>query len=298
MKKETTATAYLLFGTLLWGMTFAFIKDAMSGMSAFNFLFWRYSIASLFLLLIFFKKIHLSDKKLILQGVWLGLLLGGTVIFQTIGLRYTTASTASFITGLSVILVPLYFCLTHKRWPAFNIAAAVALTIAGICLISLNSALDVNIGDFWIILCAISFSAYIIITGKFSHSGHAITLTFVQSITIAVVAGVINLFDGGFAIPVQINLWVSILFCAIFASVLACYLQIRFQRYLTDTKTALIFALEPVFATLAAVVYLDEDLTVKFIIGAVCIFAGMLLSELKLKKKSAVNGLNDNEQAG
>ena len=56
MKKETTATAYLLFGTLLWGMTFAFIKDAMSSMSAFNFLFWRYSIACLFLLLIFLKR--------------------------------------------------------------------------------------------------------------------------------------------------------------------------------------------------------------------------------------------------
>ncbi|HVV69107.1 MAG TPA: DMT family transporter [Gammaproteobacteria bacterium] len=287
MKKATTATAYLLFGTLLWGMTFSFIKDAVGSMNAFNFLFWRYSIASLLLLLIFFKKIHLVNKKLILQGVWLGLLLGGTVIFQTIGLTSTTASTASFITGLSVIMVPLYFCMLHKRWPAINITAAVGLTIIGICLISLNSALDVNRGDFWILLCAICFSAYIIVTGKFSHSGHAFTLTFVQSLTIAVIAGVINLFNKSFTIPVAMNLWVSILFCAIFASILACYLQIRFQRYLTDTKTAIIFALEPVFATLTAVVYLDENLTVKFLIGAGCIFAGMLLSEIKLKERSA-----------
>ncbi len=285
MKKQSTATVFLLFGTLLWGMTFAFIKDAMASLSAFDFLFWRFGIASLFLFLVFFKKINLTDGKLIRQGIWLGLFLAGTVIFQTMGLRYTSASTASFITGLSVILVPLYFTVVQKQWPEMNIMVAVALTVTGIALISLNSALSVNIGDFWIILCAISFAVYIILAGKFSQSGQAITLTFVQSLTITFVVGFINVGGGSYTFPTQINLWVDILFCAIFASVLAFYLQIRFQHYITATKTALIFALEPVFATLTAIAYLHEELTTRFVIGALCIFAGMLLSEFKFKRK-------------
>ncbi len=285
MKKETLATTYLLFGTLLWGVTFSFTKDAVGFMSPFDFLFWRFGIASLFLLVIFFKKIKLFDKKLILQGVWLGLFLAGTVIFQTIGLRYTSASTASFITGLSVILVPVYFCVIQKKLPQAQVMAALVLTILGIGLISLNSELSINIGDFWIILCAISFAIYVILASKFSHSGHAMTLTFVQSLTITAIVGIIDLSSGGYTLPRQINLWVAILYCALLASVLAFYLQIRFQRYISATKTALIFALEPVFATLTAIIYLDEQLTLKFVIGALCIFAGMLLSEVKLKKK-------------
>lgn len=285
MKISTIATFAILLATFLWGMTFAFIKDAVTSLDVFNFLFWRFGVASLILFCISYKKIKFSDRKLLLQGFLLGLFLAGTVIFQSTGLRYTSASTASFITGMTVIIVALIVCCLERRWPTFNVILAVILAVTGIGLITLTSSLTINVGDLWVMLCAFCFATYIILAGKFSHSGEPITLTFVQMMTIFIIVGSINFSSNNFTVPNATHLWISILFCAIFASIIAFILQLRFQRYVTSTKTAIIFASEPIFATITAIIYLGEQLTLKFVIGALLIFSAMLLSELKSKKK-------------
>ena len=121
--KSILGVGAILLATLFWGMTFAFIKDAVATLSPFNFLFWRFGIASFLLLLIFWQKIRF-DRQTLFYGTLLGLLLAGTVIFQTIGLRYTTASTASFITGLSVIVVALFESFLNKQWPSLYVITA------------------------------------------------------------------------------------------------------------------------------------------------------------------------------
>lgn len=285
MKKASTATFAILLATLFWGMTFAFIKDAVTTLSVANFLFWRFGIASLLLLIIACKKIKFADRKLLIQGVLLGIFLAGTVIFQSTGLRYTTASTASFITGFTVILVALISCLLDKRWPTLKILIAVILAFTGIGFITLTSSLAINVGDLWVMLCAFCFAIYIMLAGKFSHSGEPLTLTFIQFLTIFVIAGLLVLTKNQLTIPNKSNLWISIAFCAVFASIIAFTLQLRFQRYVTSTKAAIIFSAEPVFATITAIIYLHERLTIKFVIGALLIFSAMLLAELKLKPK-------------
>src|SRR5262245_4599637 len=105
-KDSLLGAGAILAATMIWGMTFSFIKDAVVTLPPFVFLFWRFAIASLLLIVIFWKKIKFSRQTLA-YGCILGILLGGTVVFQTIGLRYTSASTASFITGLSVVLVAI-----------------------------------------------------------------------------------------------------------------------------------------------------------------------------------------------
>src|SRR3990167_10204025 len=99
MKHSMFGIGAMLLATLLWGMTFAFIKDAVTLLTPFDFLFWRFGIASLLLGIFFSKKIKFNQR-IFLHGFVLGIFLTGTVVFQTIGLRYTTASTASFITAL------------------------------------------------------------------------------------------------------------------------------------------------------------------------------------------------------
>ncbi|EKD71397.1 MAG: protein of unknown function DUF6 transmembrane [uncultured bacterium] len=280
---KITATFLILVATLFWGMTFSFIKDAVSTLSAFNFLFWRFSIASMLLLAISYKQIHFFNRELFFKGVLLGIFLGGTVIFQTIGLRYTQASTASFIAGLSVILVAIIACILEKKRPTINIISAIFLTMLGIGLITLTPHLEFNIGNLWIILCEICFAVYILLAGKFSHTNEPITLTFFQLLCISIISAVINFTFGDFSIPMHTNLWVSILFCAIFASVIAFNLQLKYQRYVSSTKAAIIFASEPIFATITAIIYLDEHLTTRFIIGAICIFSAILLAEMRGK---------------
>lgn len=269
---------------MFWGMTFAFIKDAVATLTPFNFLFWRFGIASVLLLLIFWQKIKFNQQTLF-YGTFLGLLLAGTVIFQTIGLRYTAASTASFITGLSVILVALFESFLNKQWPSIYVVAAALIALVGVGLITLADGFTLNQGDVWVLLCAFCFAGYILFAGKASRIHQPISLTFIQAIFVCILAGVASLFTTKLAIPLQSNVWVAILFCSIFASIFAFLLQLQFQKYVSSTKAAIIFSLEPVFATITAAIYLHEQLTIQFYIGALMIFFAILLSEKRAKQK-------------
>jgi drug/metabolite transporter (DMT)-like permease len=163
----------------------------------------------------------------------------------------------------------------------------VLLATVGVGFVTLsNGALRLNQGDFWTLLCAFSFTGYMLYADKASKSGETFSLGFLQAALVCVLAGGMSQTAGGdIQLPQHWNVWVSILFCSIFASVIAFDLQLRFQKYVSPSKTAIIFALEPVFATIAAALYLKEKITLNFFIGAILIFIAILLSEQKAEKK-------------
>ena len=282
-KSNYQATLFILLTTALWGGTFAFIKDAVATFSVGNFLFWRFGLASILLGLVFFKHIHFSNFKLMKEGMILGVLFGLGAITQSIGLRFTSASTASFITVLEVIWVPIFIGLYQRRWPGWTVSLAVLLAVGGVLLITWQEGVHINPGDIWVVICSLFFACYTLAASKISHSGEPLTITFFQLLTIAVMS--LALSRGQISVPQTANVWLSIFYCAIFASVLAFYLQVRFQRYVTATKAAIIFSAEPIFATLTAVLYLNETISSRFVFGALLIFSGILLSEFKLKEK-------------
>lgn len=278
-KKSTWAGSIaILFATLLWGMTFAFIKDAVTTLNPFTFLFWRFAIASIILLTCFYSKISLTRQNL-LYGALLGILLAGTVTFQTIGLTYTTASTASFITGLSVILVAFFEAFLKGKWPSSSVLLAALLALIGIGMITLNDGFHINQGDLWVLLCAFCFAGYILTAGFCSKSNETFSLTFIQAILICLSSGLLSLLTHSFEMPSHSNVWIAILFCSIFASVIAFLLQLKFQKYISASKAAIIFALEPVFATITAAIYLHEQLSYQFYLGAACVLIAILIAE-------------------
>lgn len=277
-------TFAILLATAIWGMTFAFIKDAVSSISPYSFLFWRFGIASLLIILLFKAYITLSRKNLT-YGLILGLFLAGTVIFQSIGLQYTSASTASFITGLSVLFVNFVDCILTKTRPSIYLICAAFLAIFGVAFITLSNGLVINSGDLWVLLCAISFAGYILYASQASNLQQPFALTFIQSFIVCLISGLMSSFTKSFFVPVSHNVWVAILFCSIFASIIAFLLQLKFQKYISATKAAIIFALEPVFATITAAFYLNEHLTYNFFIGASFILLAIILSEKQSKNK-------------
>ena len=286
MTNQARATYFILLATLFWGMTFALIKDAVVTLHVFDFIFWRFLVGSLFMLIVFFKQIEFSNQKIMIQGILLGVFFGAGAITQTIALTTTTASTVSFITAFEVVIVPILICFLGKKWPSLSIIFAVIFTMSGVGFLTLvKNGFVVSSGNWWALACAFCFAIYTLLAGSFSHSGKPITLTFVQVSTLAIFTAFINLFSRQMTIPHLVNQWFAIIFCAIFASVFSFYLQIRFQRYLSATKTAIIFSAEPIFATLTAILYLHERLSSHFFIGALLILLGILLSELNLKKK-------------
>jgi len=284
-KKQFLAVCAILLATLFWGMTFAFIKQGVATLSPYNFLFWRFGIAIFILCLCGFRTLKTQKKAAYQAGGLLGIFLLGTVLFQTLGLQTLPASTSSFITGLSVILVPLLLSLTTRKIPQFKVIVAAVIAMVGIALISLKSGLSMGIGEFWTLLCALSFAIYILLAGKYSKGYNPIALSTFQGMVIFLVAGILAASTGTLTLPIGYSSWSSIIFCSVFASIFAFWLQLHFQKYISSTTTAIIFSCEPIFATLTAMVYLSEYPNGPFYIGASLIFIAILISEVKLKQK-------------
>jgi len=283
-EKNKQATILLLIGTIFWGMTFVFIKEGVSIINVYSFLSFRFIIAGIILGLIFIHKFKHFNFKLLKYGLLLAIPLGIAFITQTIGLQFTSASKGGFITGLSVVFVPIFLTCINKKIPRWNHILSVIIATIGLALLTTSSSFGVNVGDIWVFICAVSFAIYIIMVGRITKHFDSILLTFVQLISIGIVTGIIALFLGELTIPKGYLVWQAIVFTAIFATAFMYTIQNHFQKYISEVKAGIIFSFEPLFAAITAYFYLSEQLTLKIIIGGLLIFIGMVVSELKIKK--------------
>lgn len=294
MKKSNYADFSLILVALVWGATFVLVQNAISFLPPLTFNGVRFFMATLILgiALLLFKKEQLAyfNHKLMLAGVFMGLWLFLGYATQTMGLLFTTSSKAGFITGLSVVLVPIFSVILLKQRPGMNAILGVFLATTGLYLLTMTGATSLNIGDFLVLLCAISFALQIIVTGKYSSSYPTLLLTVVQITTVSIFS-LISAFlfeDWQKALQPDIlfkyDVIIALLVTSIFATALAFFAQTAFQKYTTATHVALIFALEPVFAALTAYFWGGERLTSGAILGCVFIFIGMILAELPMEK--------------
>lgn len=285
MSKNFVATILLLIGTAFWGVTFVYVKEGISIIDLYAFLSIRFMIGASILVLIFFRRMKNFTVGIFKYGIFLGVVLAVSYIAQTVGLQYTSASKAAFITGLSVVFVPLFLSFFQKRVPAMNNIIAVIVATAGLAILTINSGFTLNIGDMWVFLCAILFAIYIILVGKYTRIFESIKFTVIQLVTVAVLTGIIAAFTKKFEMPRGYVVWHAILFCAVFATAFMYAIQNQFQKFISEVKAAIIFSFEPLFAAMAAYYYLNEQITTKIIIGGLLIFTGMIISEIKLNSK-------------
>lgn len=296
VRKSLIADMVLLLVTFSWGATFVVVQKAIDTMPPFSFLGVRFAIAAilLFLIMLLCMRDQLQfDKGLFKAGVVLGGWLFAGYAFQTFGLQYTTASKAGFITGLSVLLVPLFSVWLLREKPKRSTVYGVAAATVGLGLISLDRLEAANIGDFLVFLCAISFAMHIIMMGKYAPRFRAFPLALVQIAAVSV----FNLIGALLFEPWRTSLTPSVLFepgiaialliCAVFATALAFVAQSQFQKFTTPTRTALIFSAEPVFAAITAYFWIHERLGLQALIGCALILAGMLMAELGGSDKGA-----------
>jgi drug/metabolite transporter (DMT)-like permease len=287
-RSNLLADSVLLVVTLFWGATFVLVQDAVDRVPVFTFLGVRFLIAAFLLCLVQRLRggsFRTLDKKTFANGVILGIWLFGGYAFQTFGLTMTTPAKAGFITGLSVVLVPVfsYFLLKHKI-DRFMIAGIVLATV-GLGLLSLNRQLAINPGDLLVFFCAISFALQITLTGKYVETGNSLNLAILQILTVGVLSMVSAfLFEPwktGFQTDVLLDPEViaAYVVCSVFATAFAFLAQTYFQQYTTTTHTALIFSCEPVFAAITSWLWTHEQFTPKTLTGCLLILLGMLVSE-------------------
>ena len=272
----------LLLVAAVWGFTFVTVKNAIALLPPFSFNFYRFGLAALVMIAIALLK----REKMYLQTVKAGLLVGFFLFngysFQTVGLAYTTAANAGFLTGLSVVLVPLVTVVLDRRWPPAGVMAGAVCAACGLAVLSSADVAGFAAGDLLVLCCALFFALHIVFVGRFSPHHPTVWLVAVQIATVAVLSGLCGLLlEGGIRKLVVADTGPALLITALFATCLAFFTQNYMQRFTSPGHTAIIFATEPVFTAIFAVLLLKETLSPNTSLGGALIVAGMLLAEIR-----------------
>ena len=286
MNRQLKADLALLFVTIGWGASFILTKIAITDLEVYNFLAIRFILASIISSAFFFKKIISADKKTIGLGIMLGILLYLHYAFQTVGIQYTTASKAAFITGLNVIMVPIFSPILLKQIPKRASIIGAILAFIGMGLLSLNditSITSINKGDVLIFGCAIIFALYIIAVGKYTSKVESISFAVVQLAVVGVLSLITSVAIETPKMPVSKEAWISILILSVVCTSAAYIIQNVAQRFTSSTHTALIYTGEPVFAAIFGFLFFKEVLSTRGTIGGILILIGMLSAELDIK---------------
>ncbi|MDI6812840.1 MAG: DMT family transporter [Desulfitobacteriaceae bacterium] len=269
----------LLLVTLVWGATFVVVKWAIADLPPFPFLAIRFALAFLSLLPFIILNHKKIDLKTVIKGLGIGVFLFSGYAWQTIGLQYTTASNAGFITGLSVVLVPALVAITTRTLPRPPLLIGILSATIGLALLSLSEDFRLNQGDLLVLLCAISFALHIYLVGRYAPEADAAILAAAQILSVSLLSGLFSLIVPQSSMHFTANVWLGLMLTAIPATSLAFFIQTKMQQFTSPSHTALIFASEPVFSAIFAFFLAGEILTPRGLLGAALVLTGMLVAE-------------------
>ena len=284
VKRQVWADGTLVVVTLIWGSTFVMVKDVLEQVSPMVLLAARFGFGavSLALALVVLRRWRGFTMRELAWGSVVGVALWAGYAFQTVGIQWTTASNAGFLTGMSVALVPILGVPILKQVPSRWAWVGVTLAIVGLAMLSLrlDEGLSVNIGDALVLGCAVAFTFQIVLISYVAHFGDAIRMTLVQILVAGVLsAGSAAIFERpseGLSAPI----WAAIAFLGVVVTAMTIVVMMTVQRFTPAAHAALIFTLEPVFAALFGIWLQGDRLTSWGWLGATLILTGMLVAEL------------------
>lgn len=314
-RRRLVADLALLLVCLVWGSTFVIVKEAVAEVPTMTFLALRFTLATLALAIVFGRDVVAGWRRLAGPGVLVGLFLWSGYTFQTIGLQFTEASRAGFITGLAVVLVPAVSAVLLKERPSAQAMAGVGLALGGLALMFLVPSLPAAgglgatsgpepaaasrmVGDFLVLGCAVCFALHIVSLGRASSTRArtareagalatiqvgAATLGYLAAVAVEGIRGgsarILPYSGEAGALLAPSFIW-ALVITGLLATAGAFLVQTAAQRHTSATHTALIFASEPVFAALFGWLWLGERLVGWPLVGCLLILAGMVVAEL------------------
>jgi len=289
---EFLADLSLLFVAIIWGSTFIIVKQSVENIPVFSFLFMRFALAGMLLILINAPKLKAINKGVLADGVLLGTALFLAYAFQTFALTATSASITAFITGLFVIFVPVLSSVFLRKLPRQEAMIGVVFATIGLAFITLQGKFLVSFGEFLALVCAFFIAIHIILTDKLSRRNDFGLLTLVQVNMVALFSLIFSFFLDLRVIPIQFNnqLIFSLIINSVFATFVAFIVQTSMQKYTTPTKAAIIFIMEPVSSAFFSYWIGGELLTAKQYVGTSFILFAMVFTEagtyLKMKREA------------
>jgi drug/metabolite transporter (DMT)-like permease len=287
MKIRLAVVALLLVG-FVWGAAFVLMKDAIQEQPYMDFLATRFTVAAaaMFLLRpVVASKLAPGDLK---YGAVAGVVLAFAYITQTIGLELTTASISGFLTGLYVVLTPLLAWLVLKQKISLKIAIGAVLAAIGLGVLSgAATTVEFQIGQIWLIVCAVLYAVHILVLGKFGQGRDSYRFAMLQIGFVAIVTWVFALADG-YQAPPNGSVWFAIVFTALLSTVFAFWVQTWAQTIIEPSRVALLITSEVIFTALLAVGVGQEPLTLTMVVGGSIMVVAMLLVEWPTSKSKSI----------
>ncbi len=287
MERKAKADLALTFCSLIWGVTFVVVKAGLDHSSPFVFLAVRFTIAAVLMALFRPQVVPRIQRGEIFPGMRLAFFMFSGYCFQTAGLQYTTASHSGFVTGSSVVLVPLLLAVFWGRTLGKWIYAGAFAALVGLYFLTVpaEGLRYLNRGDVLTFVAAGFYAVHIILVGEYSQEHPVSALSLIQVAGCAVMAWPLTGFAGGIHWqPVRFDwgwsLFWAIVICSVFATAVAFTLQLWAQQFTTPGHAAILFALEPVFAVITSYVLLRERLTARAWTGAALVISGIVIAEL------------------
>lgn len=283
--KKWLAIGALILVTVIWGGGFVASDMALESMKPFQIMMVRFLLASVLMGVISWGQ-RKGEEKLkdrsgaIKAGVLMGVTLFMGFAFQIIGLQYTTPSKNAFLTALNVVIVPfIAFVILKKKIGAKGIIGAV-MSVLGVGLLSLNGNFTVSLGDGLTLLCAVGFAFQIFFTSEFVKKYPASVLNMVQMFTAFVLSAISLMIFGENDFQVTTQGWLSALYLGVVSTTICYLLQTACQKYIDETKAAIILSMESVFGTIFSIMILHEVVTVRMVIGCAVILAAVIISNM------------------
>ena len=271
----------MFIATIFFGMTYVLTKICLNYSTELHIISFRFLIAFVISLIFLQRKIFPLKIKEILYSLILSVLLFMVFITMTIGVKYTTATNASFLISLSVIFIPFFSWIFNKEKPKKNIFIVLIIALIGIMLLTLDKNLELHIGDILCLICSLLFSFHIIITERFVRNNNPITLGVLQFGGVAILSFLVQYPIEKFSLPKNENFWISLLILSVFCTALAYIIQTVSQKKLSSTLIGLILSLEPIFSGIFGYFILNEYLSPQQYMGAFLLLISIIYVSVK-----------------
>lgn len=297
--KTLRANMLLLLTAAIWGFAFVAQRVGSQYVGAFTFNGIRFAIGSLSLipLIIYFDKkkkneniedktIEEVPKKSILPGVIVGVVLYIAATLQQVGLIYTTAGKASFITGLYMVFVPI-IGIFLKQKIGKNSWIGVGLAVIGLYLLSVNENFNISYGDLLEVIGSVFWAIHILTIDHFSNKMDSLKLSCIQFATCSVLSLITAVMFESITMTGISQALIPILYGGLLSVGVAYTLQVVAQKNAKPSHAAIILSMESVFGAIGGAVLLGEVMSGRGYIGCILILIGILVSQIKITPKEA-----------
>ena len=285
VRNAVLANLGMILTTMIWGITFVMVKDALNDAPPFIFLALRKGLAFLFGVVYLHRNIKKITTLEIISGLICGFVLYAGYSFQNFGLILTTPSKSAFITSVSVILVPILLSLFGLQKVRLKFWIIIIMALCGLYVLLNPAGGNINFGDILTFGCAFSFALHVIFQDIYLKKKVDVVRFFVVQVMFVFIFSSISgfIFEGN-SIVLSERLLVAIAVTGILGTFVAIIIMLWAQTILTATQTAILLSLEPVFAALFSVFYAGEILGASGWIGGIIIVFSVAISGLVSSK--------------